>query len=166
MLKHLLPIVAATLLLLIVFASAIPLFHWFQLDDLPEGAGQLAERREQWRASGTESYEFVIQKDCSCAFPGNVPVRMVVRDSLNIAAYDSRQVYDPRADKIDNMPLSVEELFALAESAAQRAELVSVSYDKSYAFPNRIELDPDTDVEGDTVTWSVNSFNEISAEPR
>lgn len=164
MLKHLLPIVAATLLLLIVFASAIPLFHWFQLDDTPESMAQFAQQREQWLASGTESYEFVLRKDCSCAFPGNVPIRIVVRDSLNIAAYDSRQNFDSRTDKIDNIPLSVAELFALIEDASRSSELVSVTYDETYAFPNRIVLDPDSGIAGDTVTWSVNLFRANTAD--
>lgn len=164
MLRHLLPIVAATLLLLIVFASAIPLFHWFQLDDTTEDTVQLAGHREQWSASGTESYEFILRKDCSCGFPGNVPIHIVVRDSLNIAAYDSSRDFDPRADKINDIPLSVAELFELVENAWRRSELVSVTYDESYAFPNRIVLDPDSDVTGDTVIWSVNSFRANTGE--
>lgn len=164
MYKHLLPIVAATLLLLIVFASAIPLFHWFQLDKSPAASTQYAEYREIWRTSGTDSYQFVIRKECSCEYPGNVPIRIVVRDSLNIAAFDDRQVFDPLADKIDDVPQSMAALFELIEIASRQSELVSVNFDNTHAFPDKIVLDPDRQVEGDTVTWTVSAYSEIKGE--
>ena len=97
MLKHLIPIAAAALLLLIVLAGAVPLYHWFEIED----ATDIVDINENlWRELGIDSYEFVVTKNCDCGPPGNIPVRVVVRDSLTIAVHDARSSIDPSVDRI------------------------------------------------------------------
>ena len=153
MLKHLVPIVAATLLLLIVWASSVPLFHWFEIDDVPD---EIAQKQAQWRDLGIDSYEYVVRKICICGPPGNIPVRIIVRDSRNIAAFDDRSSHDPSSDRIDGVPHTVPELFELARSANAdpRAQVV-VGYDRQFGFPDRIQLSPDSD---DAVNYSISLF--------
>ena len=153
MLKHLVPIVAATLLLLIVWASSVPLFHWFEIGEVPD---EMAQRQAQWRDLGIDSYEFVVRKNCVCGPPGNIPVRIIVRDSRNIAAFDNRSSRDPSSDRIDGVPHSIAELFELARSAdADTHTSVVVGYDQQFGFPDRIQLSPES---ADAITYSVSLF--------
>lgn len=153
MLKHLVPIVAATLLLLIVWASSVPLFHWFGVEDATES---IEQHMADWRELGIDSYEFVIRKECFCGPPGNIPVRVVVRDSLNIAAYDARTSINPTVDRIDGIPHSVPELFELARSAstttANQAEII---FDDVFSYPAKITFDSNSD---DQISYSVSQF--------
>lgn len=155
MLKHLVPIVAATLLLLIIWASAVPLFHWFQTD---EPDFNISGFQEQWNASGLDGYEFVIEKSCRCDYPANVPVRIVVRDGLNIAAYDNRQPYDPVADKIDNIPRTMPDIFRLLHAANDRGDLTRAEFDGDSGIPVTFELDPDKAIREDEVHYEVSGF--------
>jgi hypothetical protein len=159
MLKHLVPIAAAALLLLIVLAGSIPLYHWFEIDD----ATDVVDLNEElWRDLGIDSYEFVIRKDCDCGPPGNMPVRIVVRDSLTIAAYDSRSSFDSSVDRIEGLPDSVADLFALVRAASvDVASRVEVSYDPQFGFPVQITTRPDSVKE---TSYSISQFQEIDSD--
>ena len=158
MLKHLVPIVAATLLLLIIWASAVPLFHWFDAD---EPTQSFEEHRENWLSLGIDSYEFVIEKKCFCGPPGNMPIKIVVRDSLNIAAYDSRQAFDRNADKIDGVPDSVPALFELLATTASSEATFSTSFDAEFGFPNLITIDSASGADSGETRWTVKQFREV-----
>jgi hypothetical protein len=158
MLKHLVPIVAATLLLLIVWASAVPLFHWFGVE---EPTQSFEEHRAKWQSLGMDSYEFVIEKKCFCGPPGNIPIKVVVRDSLNIAAYDSREPFDQTADKIDAVPDSVPALFILLATAASGDSTFSASFDDDFGFPNLITIDAASDTGSGETVWTVKQFREM-----
>lgn len=157
MLKHLVPIVAATLLLLIVWASAVPLFHWFEAD---EPTQSFEEHQAKWQSLGIDSYEFVIEKKCFCGPPGNIPIKILVRDSLNIAAYDSREAFDGDADKIDGIADSVPALFDLLATAASGDATFSASFDADFGFPNRIVIDSASGANGGETVWTVRQFRE------
>lgn len=157
MLKHLVPIVAATLLLLIVWASSVPLFHWFGAE---EPTQRFAEHREKWLNIGIDSYEFVIEKKCFCGPPGNIPIKMIVRDSLNVAAYDNRSTFDSTADKIEGIPDSVPALFELLANTASGDAKLSASFDADFGFPNRIAIEPASAADNGEVIWAVSQFRE------
>ena len=144
MLKNLVPIVAACLLLLVVWASSIPLFHWFEADSEPD---VYAENLQKWRDHSLETYEYVVLKTCDCPPPANTPVRMVVRDYLNIAAYE-----DPNA--IETMPRTINELFDLVQPDGSNLSPTQVEYDQSFGFPWRIVMGS----EADEVTYTVSDF--------
>lgn len=158
MLRHLVPIVAATLLLLIVWASAVPLFHWFVVDD---GSDELAARESQWHGLSVDSYEFVVRKNCFCGPPANMPVKIIVRDSLTIAAYDPSTGNADSGDRIEGVPDSVPALFAEVESAIAAQPLtLEVEYDDTYGFPVRIQVDPGEQNSDDEYGFEVSGFRE------
>ena len=156
MLKHLVPIAAAALLLLIILAAAVPLYHWF---DEPEPANDLADMVELWRSHGIDSYQFLIRKNCNCGPPGNIPVRVIVRDSLAIAAYDDRTTHDPGAEKIDGIPTTIAALFDIVRLGGDgTANLMSAEYDERFGFPNYLLFDPDSEIDGDEFDYTIASF--------
>ena len=156
MLKHLVPIAAAALLLLIILAAAVPLYHWFEE---PEPSNGLAEGIERWRSHGFDSYQFLIRKNCDCGPPGNIPIRVVVRDSLAIAVYDERTAFDPDADKIDGVPNTVAALFEMVRLGADgTAALVEVAFDELFGYPSYLRFDPDSTIAGDEFDYTIGSF--------
>jgi hypothetical protein len=162
MLKHLLPIVAATLLLLIIWASAIPLFHWFSVDD---GSDLLAERESQWSSHNVDSYEYTVKKSCFCGAPGNIPVTVVVRDSRTIAAFDATTANNPGGDRVEGIPAAVPALFGIVQAAieAQPASL-EVVYDEVYGFPLHIRIDPSEHIVDDEISYQVDSFRVLHGD--
>lgn len=157
MLKHLVPIVAATLLLLIVWAAAVPLFHWFEID---EPTQNFEEHRAKWQSLGIDSYEFVVEKKCFCGPPGNMLIKVVVRDSLNIAAYDSREAFDRNADKVEGVPVSVPALFDLLVTVASGDSTFSASFNADFGFPNLITIDSASGADSGEILWTVTQFRE------
>ena len=156
MLRHLVPIAAAALLLLIILAAAVPLYHWFEE---PEPSPELPEYMALWRSHGFDSYRFLIRKNCDCGPPGNIPVRVVVRDSLAIAVYDERMPFDPDAEKIDGIPNTVAALFEIVRLGADgSATLTDVEYDVHFGYPNYLRFDPDGGIAGDEFDYTIGSF--------
>lgn len=159
--KHLVPIAAAALLLLIILAAAMPLYHWF---DEEETTDEFGPQLDLWRSHGIDSYEFLIRKNCDCGPPGNIPVRVIVRDSLAIAAYDERKPFDPTADRIDGLPTTIAQIFDLVRRGGDgQAMLIAVQYDEQFGFPYYLQLDPDATVAGDEFDYTVGMFKVTAA---
>ena len=156
MLKNLVPIVAATLLVLFVLVSVVPMLHLFETEDAVD---EVAVAQMKWQAHAVESYEFVITKYCACDPPGNIPVKIVVRDYLTIAAYDSRLAFDAGRERIDDIPQSVTDLFDLLNVQLNgQSAVVNVEFDDDYGFPVNIELDSDATNDGGEITYSIEHF--------
>ena len=156
MLKHLVPIAAAALLLLIILAAAVPLYHWFEE---PESSPEWPASMALWRSHGFDSYRFLIRKNCDCGPPGNIPVRVVVRDALAIAVYDERTAYDPGTEQIDGIPDTIPALFEIVRLGADgTATLVEVEFDERFGYPHYLRFDPDSGIAGDEFDYTIESF--------
>ena len=157
MLKNLVPIVAATLLVLFVLVSVVPMLHLFETDEEIDEAEAAALK---WRSHGIESYEFVVTKSCVCAPPGNIPVKVVVRDYLTIAAYDSRIEFDAGRDRIEGIPHSVPDLLALANATTHdQGVKIEAKFNDLHGYPEVISIDPNIMAEDDEIVYRIEQFH-------
>jgi len=157
MLKNLVPIVAATLLVLFVLVSVVPMLHLFEAD---EEVDEIVAAELKWQSHAIESYEFIVTKLCVCEPPANIPVRVVVRDYLTIAAYDSRATFDASLDRLEGMPHSVADLLVLADSTEySQGVTVQAEFNDLYGYPEIISIDPNIARGGDEIIYRVEQFH-------
>lgn len=154
MLKHLGPIVATALVVLILLAASMPLMHWYEMD---RRYSAFETGEAVWLGHRIADYEFTIQKNCICAPPAGIPIRVIVRRGLMIDAFDRRNPNE--AIEMDNIPDTIaalfDEVYATIESGP---DAISVDYDERYGFPAVVEIDPYLDYADDEISYRVVDF--------
>lgn len=102
---------------------------------------RLAEARALWESSGPASYGYEIDLLCACV-PATAQrtVRVTVADGASAVAYAQPDDGPPQAPPAAYQEFAtVEKLFAAIEAAISRdQQLLQVSYDQRYGFPDRM----------------------------
>jgi len=158
MLRQLAPVVATSVVVLFLLVSAIPLMHWFQSDSL---AASFDEHRALWRASGPDSYRFALDMTCDCDELPEMPLRITVLNGQPVSIENSAGT---RLRRSSMLPLSVEEVFRLAQSSiGEQPDVIDIDYDVDYGFPRSIYVDPDANKSGDEQTVLIVAFDPRTA---
>jgi hypothetical protein len=113
---------------------------------------ELGDRRTQWILSGVfDNYEMVVTAHCFCPTEYTTPRRVTVVDG-DIATVEP----EPPAEF--DMPVTVDELFDLIERGFDEADVVDVSYDDEFGFPDSIFIDWDTMTMDEESAYEVTDF--------
>ena len=152
LLRHLTPIAATALVLLILLATTLPLMQWWT----EQGAIALLDRnRELWRSHEISNYDLSLEQQCDCAGAGRY--RVTVRSGAVVAAVDDSGREPPLA----SFPSTIEAVFDEAQRRiAANPEHLSIGYDEIYGFPRRLEAGPNHEFLSALV---ITSFRPVSA---
>lgn len=157
MLKHLGPIVATALVVLILLATSMPLMHWYEMERRWSG---FEDNQALWESHRITDYEYTIQMDCLCEPPAGIPIRVVVRGGRTVDAFDSR---NPDAGIIDmqGIPDTIPALFdEIHTSLESGPDVIEVRYDGVYGYPAAVTIDEFLDYDDDQITYSVSDFED------
>lgn len=155
LLKHLTPIAATALVLLILLATTLPLMQWWT----QQGAvALLDDNRERWRRHQISNYDLALEQQCDCEAAGRY--RVEVRTGAVVAAADDSGREVPHA----SFPSTIEAVFDEAQQRlAANPDDVSVGYDEIYGFPRRLDAGASTESSSERVSLIVTSFRPVSA---
>lgn len=154
LLRHLVPLAATVLVVLVLLAGTIPLLHWFRIESQAQA---LEDNLAVWDAWSPGDYAYTVTRHCDCARPGNVPVRVTVR---NYATLDVRSAAGATAADVPADMLAAFDLVAAA--IASRPGSLAVEWDERYGYPREIRIDPNASFEGDEYTWEISEFELIT----
>ncbi|HEX7025573.1 MAG TPA: DUF6174 domain-containing protein [Gemmatimonadales bacterium] len=123
----------------------------------PGDRDALAEARARWRAGGSLSYSYELNRSCFCLLAGRAMRVTVDAGSVVSAEYiDSRTGVE--AALLTYVP-TIPDLFDLAEDALdRRADYFAAEYDPTYGFPTRIEIDYSSSAADDEVAISARNL--------
>ncbi|GBF80285.1 lipoprotein [Aphanothece sacrum FPU1] len=100
---------------------------------------ELAKNRQLWRLQNINNYQFTYQQQCFCVAPGNIPLKVAVKNDK------ITQVVDLKTNQtIPNLgfPKTIDQLFQILEKAIQsKADEISVTYDSTLGYPTKIAID-------------------------
>ena len=116
----------------------------------------LDEARLAWANAGIASYDFTISRQCFCLVEYIGPFTVQVRDGLSTATRtsDGSEV-DPLI--LEQLPLSVEELFAFVEERKAQASF-RATYDQATGLPLTVWSDPIPEAADDELGIEVSAF--------
>lgn len=101
--------------------------------------GELEKNRQLWRSQKINRYQFTYQQQCFCVAPGNIPLKVAVKNDK------ITQVIDLKNNQmITNLgfPKTIDQLFQILEKAIQsKADEISVTYDPKLGYPTKIAID-------------------------
>lgn len=106
----------------------------------PGERDDLASARARWTASGADSYTYDVNRSCFCVLGGK-SVTVTVQNGGVVSASLAES-----GSQVDNALLTyvptVPDLFDLIEDALSRnPAFFSATYDPTYGYPTRIEVD-------------------------
>lgn len=113
-----------------------------------------AASRELWAAAGVGAYEYAYHKFCECHEESPPETVVTVRDASVIRVHHRHAASErevPAREGSLEYYWTVEDLFALIETGAERGATVRARYDESLGYPNYVYVDYDPDLVGDEV---------------
>jgi len=106
----------------------------------PGERDSLEAARARWRALGSQSYSYEVNRSCFCLLGGR-RMTVTVQAGVVTAAEFQDSGAGVEAALLSYVP-TVDDLFDLIEDAlARNASYFSALYDPGYGYPTRIEID-------------------------
>jgi|KBSSwiStaDraftv2_1062776.scaffolds.fasta_scaffold28823_5 hypothetical protein len=119
----------------------------------PGERDSLEAARTRWRALGSQSYTYDVNRSCFCLLGGRRMMVTVQAGQVTAAEFqDSGAGVEPAL--LSYVP-TIADLFDMIEDALNRhASYFSAEYDPSYGYPTRIEIDYSSSATDDEVAIS------------
>lgn len=118
----------------------------------------LAAGRATWQAAGITSYEYRYRRVCECHPDRPADTIVTVEDGEVVAVRYARDDYDDdipvAADRI-RWFRTVDDLFALLETAGESAAVVRATFHAELGYPQSLYIDYVTDLVGDEVDLEI-----------
>jgi len=134
------------------------------LVSFPVSAQDTVAARARWQMAAIQDYEYSYQRACEC-HPDNLADTIVtVADGEVIA------VRYARADYAEDVPVAedrltwfrtIEDLFTLVESAAEKNAIVRATFDPDVGYPKTVYVDYVVDLVGDEVDLKITAFRPL-----
>ena len=129
----------------------------------PGERDSLTQARARWRALGSASYSYEVNRSCFCLLGGRHMTVRVEGGSVAAAEFEDSGL-TVEASLLSYVP-TVEDLFDLIEEALdQKAAYLLATYDPSYGYPTRIEIDYSATVRDDEVAISARDFLPLTTQ--
>ena len=110
---------------------------------VPTADAALAQNHLKWHNLNVTHYRFDLDVRCFCAFTGQMPLTIEVRDGQVVSETDKTgQPVAPQFKDAFGKYDTIEKLFALLDAAKNGgADLVEITYDPQYDFPQSAYID-------------------------
>lgn len=120
----------------------------------------LAQNMTFWEQQGVPSYQFTIRRVCECIPEQMGPVVVEVRNgTVHQRRYETGTAVSPQ---FDDLFRPVPGLFELIRDAIQfPAAAIAVRYDRSYGFPESIQIDWVAGEVDDEVSYQISDFTPL-----
>lgn len=117
----------------------------------------LVAARALWRARGSDSYTFTVNRGCFCVLGGQTVTVTVTSGAVTAAEYESSGAAVDKA--LLTYVATVPDLFDLIQSALDaKPTLFAATYDAVYGYPTRIEIDYSANVVDDELAISARNL--------
>jgi hypothetical protein len=119
----------------------------------------LRENQQKWASQNITHYQFDLTIGCNCPWRSLMPLKIEVKDGQIVSMTDKDGQPTPaNYANTFNKAASIENLFAILDSAIGSASKVTVAYNPDYGYPQSIVIDESKLVYDDEIGYYVKSF--------
>ncbi len=123
----------------------------------PGEIDSLIAARDLWRARGSDSYTYTVNRGCFCVLGGQTVTVTVSSGAVTAAEYEGSGVAVDKA--LLTYVSTVPDLFDLIQAALDaKPALFAATYDPVYGYPSRIEIDYSANVMDDELAISARNL--------
>ena len=115
----------------------------------------LEANREKWTAQGITHYSFNLAVGCFCVFRNQMPLAIEVKDGKVISILDNAGQPVPQFAETFDSYNTIEKLFSKLND---KADKITVEYNKQYGYPESIYIDYIEKAVDDEISFTVSNF--------
>ncbi len=145
-----------------VFAAAAV----FAMLPMSTQAQETAQARARWQAAAIDDYEYSYRRVCDCHPDQLADTIVTVTDGVVTAVRYARADYAqdvPVAENRLSWFRTIEDLFALVETATASDADVRATFDAERGYPTKVYVDYVRDLVGDEVDLTITAFRPLDS---
>lgn len=126
------------------------------------GQTEVERNQEKWQEAGISHYRYELFVGCFCVFSQDMPLVVEVQDGEVVSMeYQSGNEIDAANRETFEKYSTIDRIFSELEADLEKADEVIVTYDPTYGFPTKINIDYIKDAIDDELALTVSNFEPL-----
>jgi uncharacterized protein DUF6174 len=127
------------------------------------GKSEIQRNQQKWQDAGISHYRYNLFVGCFCVFNEDMPLVVEVQDGKVISMeYQSGKEIEATSRELFDQYATIERIFSELEADIHgKADEVTVTYDPTYGFPTKVNIDFIKKAIDDEVALTVSNFEKL-----
>lgn len=126
------------------------------------GQTEVERNQEKWQEAGISHYRYELFVGCFCVFSQDMPLVVEVQDGEVVSMeYQSGNEIDAANRETFEKYSTIDRIYSELEADLEKADEVIVTYDPTYGFPTKINIDYIKDAIDDELALTVSNFEPL-----
>jgi hypothetical protein len=126
------------------------------------GQTKIERNKEKWQDTGISHYRYELFVGCFCVFSQDMPLVVEVQDGEVVSMeYQSGNEIDATNRELFDKYATIDRIFTALETDLKDADEVVVTYDPTYGFPTKVNIDYIKDAIDDELGLTVSNFEPL-----
>ncbi len=127
------------------------------------GKSEIQRNQQKWQDAGISHYRYNLFIGCFCVFNEDMPLVVEVQDGKVVSmAYQSGKEIDASSRELFDKYATIERIFSELETDINgKADEVTVTYDPTYGFPTKVNIDFIKNAADDELALTVSNFEKL-----
>jgi hypothetical protein len=124
---------------------------------------EVQRNQQKWQDAGVSHYRYNLFVGCFCVFSQDMPLVIEVKDGQVVSmAYQSGKEIDAGSRELFDKYATIDRLFAELETNIYgKADEVTVTYDPTYGFPEKVNVDFIKNAVDDELALTISNFEKL-----
>ncbi len=129
----------------------------------PAGRSEIERNKQKWQSAGISHYRYKLFVGCFCTVTEDMPLLVEVRDGQIVSMeYQSGKEIEAASREVFDRYATIERIFSeLETNIAGKADEFSATYDPTYGFPTKLDVDFIKKAIDDELTLMVSGFEKL-----
>ncbi len=127
------------------------------------GKSEIQQNQQKWQDSGISHYRYNVFVGCFCVFNEDMPLVIEVQDGKVVSMeYQSGKEIEASNRALFDKYATMDRIFSELEADLNgKADEVTVTYDPTYGFPTKVNIDFIKNAVDDEVALTVSNFEKL-----
>ncbi len=127
------------------------------------GKSEIQRNQQKWQDAGISHYRYNLFIGCFCVFNEHMPLVVEVQDGKVVSMeYQSGKEIEATSRELFDQYATIERIFSELETDINgKADEVTVTYDPTYGFPTKVNIDFIKNAVDDEVALTVSNFEKL-----
>lgn len=124
---------------------------------------EIQQNQQKWQDSGISHYRYNVFVGCFCVFNEDMPLVIEVQDGKVVSmVYQSEKEIDASSRELFDRYATIDRIFSELEADLNgKADEVTVTYDPTYGFPTKVNIDFIKNAVDDEVALTISNFEKL-----
>lgn len=127
------------------------------------GKSEIQRNQQKWQDAGISHYRYNLFIGCFCVFNEHMPLVVEVQDGKVVSMeYQSGKEIEATSRELFDQYATIERIFSELETDINgKADEVTVTYDPTYGFPTKVNIDFIKNAVDDEVALTISNFEKL-----